>query len=250
MMMSQSSGRRGVAWAIIGGIVLLAGIVAIIVSAVIARPTPTPSPTTRATASADPTSSADPDPDPDPDGAVVDPTAADRGWTPEPITTDADTYIRAALAAASTFDTAKSTREEWLDYLDTWFTPDTRFTDEADQRAAMTDSQTELRQGVVLPQDEWDSLAGEDGRVVAVVTSDVTDVPVTDDGSGDMSIGTADVTLSFTRSDGSGGETSYDDHVRVSVQVLCGSASVPTPDTDQRSGDCKVVRYFTEPLEP
>ena len=247
-MMSQSSGRRGVAWAIIGGLVLLAGIVAIIVSAVIARPTPTPSEAIGGTASAAPTAPVAPDPEPT--GTVVDPTAADRGWTPEPITTHADTYIRAALAAASTFDTTKSTREEWLDYLDTWFTPDTRFTDEADQIAAMTDSQTELRQGVVLPQDEWDSLAGEDDRVVAVVTSDVTDVPVTDDESGDMSIGTADVTLSFTRSDGSGGETSYDDHVRVSVQVLCGAASVPTPDTDQRSGDCKVVRYFTEPLEP
>ena len=248
MMMSQSSGRRGVAWAIIGGIVLLAGIVAIIVSAVLARPATTPSGT--ATGSASPAPTASSGPDPDPSGAVVDPTAADRGWTPEPITTDADTYIRAALAAASTFDTTKRTREEWLDYLDNWFTPDTRFTSKADQLAAMSDSQTELRQGVVLPQDDWDSLAGEDGRVVAVVTSEITDVPVTDDPSGDMSIGTADVTLSFTRSDGSGAETSYDDHVRVSVQVLCGAASVPTPDTDQRSGDCKVVRYFTEPLEP
>lgn len=248
MMMSQNSGRRGVAWAIIGGIVLLAGVVAIIVSAVLARPAPTPSATTGGTASADPTTSTGPAPDPD--GAVVDPTTADRGWIPEPITTDADTYIRAALAAASTFDTTKSTREEWLDYLDTWFTPDTRFTSETDQLAAMTDSQTELRQGVVLPQDEWDSLAGENGRVMAAVTSEITDVPLTDDPSGDMSIGTADVTLSFTRSDGSGGKTSYDDHVRVSVQVLCGAASVPTPDTDQRSGDCKVVRFFTEPLEP
>lgn len=248
MMMSQSSGRSGVAWAIIGGIALLAGVVAIIVSAVLARPAPTPSATTGGTASADPTTSTGPDPNPD--GAVVDPTTADRGWIPEPITAETETYVRAALAAASTFDTTKSTREEWLDYLDTWFTPDTRFTSEADQLAAMTDSQTELRQGVVLPQDEWDSLAGEDGRVVAAVTSEITDVPLTDDPSGDMSIGTADVTLSFTRSDGSGGETSYDDHVRVSVQVLCGSASVPTPDTDQRSGDCKVVRYFTEPLEP
>ena len=114
----------------------------------------------------------------------------------------------------------------------------------------MTDSQTELRQGVVLPQEEWDSLAGENGRVVAVVTGEIADVPVTDDPSGDMSIGTADVTLTFTRSDGSDGETSYDEQVRVSVQVLCGTASVPTPDTDQQAGDCKVVRYFTEPLEP
>ena len=243
-MMSQSSGRRGIAWAIVGGLVLIAGIVAIIVSAILAQPAPTPSDTPATSSTPEPTASEQPD------GSLVDPTAVDQGWTPEPITTDADTYVRAALAAASTFDTTKSTREDWLDYLDTWFTPDTRFTSEADQLAAMTDSQTELRQGVVLPQDEWDSLAGEDGRVVAVVTSEITNVPVTDDPSGDMSIGTADVTLSFTRSDGSGGETSYDDHVRVSVQVLCGAASVPTPDTDQRSGDCKVVRYFTEPLEP
>lgn len=244
MMMSQSSGRRGIAWAIVGGLVLTAGIVAIIVSAMLAQPTPTPSDTPTASNTPEPTASEQPD------GSFVDPTAADQGWTPEPITTDADTYIRAALAAASTFDTAKSTREEWLDYLDTWFTPDTRFTAEADQLAAMSDSQTELRQGVVLPQDEWDSLAGENGRVVAVVTGDIADVPVTDDPSGDMSIGTADVTLTFTRSDGSGGETSYDEQVRVSVQVLCGAASVLTPDSDQQAGDCKVVRYFTEPLEP
>ena len=34
---------------------------------------------------------------------------------------------------------------------------------------------------VVLPQEEWDSLAGEDGRVVAVATGDIVHVPVTDD---------------------------------------------------------------------
>ena len=85
---------------------------------------------------------------------------------------------------------------------------------------------------------------------MATATGDVAFVPVTDDPSGDMSIGTADVMLTFTRSDGSGGETSYDEQVRVSVQVLCGAGSVPTPDTAQQAGDCKVVRYFTEPLEP
>lgn len=184
-MMSQSSGRRGIAWALVGGLVLIAGIVAIIVSAMLAQPAPTPSDTPTASNTPEPTASDQPD------GSFVDPTAADQGWTPEPITTEADTYIRAALAAASTFDTTKSTREEWIDYLDTWFTPDTRFTAEADQLAAMSDSQTELRQGVVLPQEEWDSLAGENGRVVAVVTGDIADVPVTDDPSGDMSIGIA-----------------------------------------------------------
>lgn len=244
MTTSESSRRRGVAWAIVGGLVLIAGIVAIIVSSILAQPAPPATSTPTAPATSKPTTSEPPE------TAFVDPNAEDRGWTPEPITTDADTYIRAALEAASTFDTTKSTREEWLDYLDTWFTPDTRFTSEADQLAAMADSQTELRQGVVLPQEEWDSLAREDGRVVAATSGEIADVPVTDDPSGDMSIGTAEVTLTFTRSDGSGGETSYDEQVRVSVQVLCGAASVPTPDTDQQAEDCKVVRYFTEPLEP
>lgn len=114
----------------------------------------------------------------------------------------------------------------------------------------MEASKVEMRQGVVLPQQEWDSLANEDGRVTANVTGDITLVPVTEDPSGDMSIGTANVTLTFTRSDGGDGEVSYDESVRVSVQVLCGEASVPTPDTAQQAGDCKVVRYFTEPLEP
>lgn len=246
MMASPSSGRRGLMWALLGGLVLVAGIVAIIIASVMSPSTPTPTPNGTGSGSSNgptPTTTA-------PTGAVVDPTAEDRGWRAEPITTDAETYIRAALETASTFDTTKSTREEWLNYLDTWFTLDTRYTSKADQQSAVDDSQVEMRTGVVLPRQEWDSLASEDGRVVAVTTGEVVYVSVSDDASGDMSIGTSDVTLTFTRSDGSGGETSYDEHVRVSVQVLCGPDSVPTADTDQQAGDCKVVRYFTEPMEP
>lgn len=243
-MTSANSGRRGLTWAIIGGLVLVAGIVAIIIGSLLAQRATTPmdptgEPTTQPTLPTTPG-----------DDEVVDPSVTNRGWMPEPITTDNETYIRAALEAASTFDTTKGEREAWLDYLDTWFTPDTRFNSEADQQAAMTDSQGLMRQGVVLPQQEWDSLANEDGRVVAATTGDIALVSVSDDASGDMSIGTADLTLYFTRSDGDGGETSYDEQVRVSVQVLCGAGSVPTPDSAQQSGDCKVVRYFTEPLEP
>jgi hypothetical protein len=244
-MMSQRSGRRGLVWAVIGGLVLIAGFVAIIVSASLSQRGPEPHGTADGASN-----TPKPNASEDPTGPFVDPTASDNGWVPEPITTDAELYVRAALEAASTFDTTKSTREEWLDFLDSWFTPDTRYTSEADQLAAMEASQVELRQGVVLPQEEWDSLAGEDGRVVARATGDLAYVPVSDDASGDMSIGTSDVTLTYTRSDGSGGETSYDERVRVSVQVLCGPESVPTPETGQQPGDCKVVRYFTEPLEP
>jgi hypothetical protein len=230
-------------WAIIGGLILIAGVVAIIVAAVVSQPAPSPTPTAASTASSSPTAPAGPD------GESVDPTASDHGWVPEPITTDPELYIRAALEAASTFDTTKSSRDDWLTYLDTWFTPDTRYS-EADQPARMKAAQLELRQGVVLPEDQWNSLATEDGRVVAKATGDVTFVPVTEDPSGDMSIGTTDVTLTYTRSDGSGGETSYDENVRVSVQVLCGEGTVPTSNSAQQAGDCKVVRFFTEPMEP
>jgi len=247
MMATQRSGRRGTMWAIVGGAVLLAAIVAIIASAILAQPTTGPAPTDAITRSPSPT---EPETTEPPAGAFVDPQAVERGWMPEPITTDPEMYIRAALEAASTFDTQASSRDEWLAYLDTWFTPDTRYSDPADQDAAMQASRTEMRQGVVLPQQEWDSLAGEDGRVVATTTGQIAYVPVTEDPSGDMSIGTADVTLTFTRSDGGDGEVSYDEQVRVSVQVLCGPESEPTPDTAQQAGDCKVVRYFTEPLEP
>ncbi|WP_344785002.1 hypothetical protein [Microbacterium kribbense] len=220
---------------------LVVGVVAIIVASTISRSPGQAEPTHTSTAdSSSPTQTAD---------TVVDPTASAHGWIPEPVTTHADTYIRTALEAASTFDTRKSTRGQWLNYLDSWFTPDTRY-QEPDRADRMKAAQLELRQGVVLPREDWDSLAGENGRVVAVSAGEITDVPVSGDTSGHMRIGTTTVTLTFTRSDASGTETSYDERARVSVQVLCGDGSLPTPDTPQTAGDCKVVRYFTEPMEP
>ena len=242
---TRSSGRRGLAWAVIGGLVLVAGIVAIIVASSLSAG-PSPSPTVTSSGPLTPTST----PAPSSPSDVVDPSASRMGWVPEPITTDAETYIRAALAAASTFDTQKSSRDEWLTYLDSWFTPDTRFTSDADRQADMQAARLELRQGVVLPEADWDSLASEKGRVTASIDADITYVPVPEDAAGDMRIGTADVTLTYFRADGSGGETSYEEHARVSVQVLCGEGSVPTPNSAQRSGDCKVVRFFTQAMEP
>ena len=245
MATSQRRSGRGLIWAVIGGLILIAGIIAIVVSGIFAQLSAlTPSPAS--SESSDPPT----DPSDDPADAVVDASVIDQGWIPEPITTDPDVYIRAALAAASTFDTQESSRNDWLTYLDTWFTPDTRYTSEQDRQDDMQASQLELRQAVVLPEQEWDSLASEDGRVEASVPGDITYVEVPDDASGDMRIGTADVVLTFTRSDGSGSEASYDETVRVSVQVLCGEGSVPTPDSQQQPGDCKVVRYFSGSLEP
>lgn len=237
--------RRGVAWAIVGGAVLLVGILAIILAAIFSGGSPT-TPTETAAPGATPTTM----PAEPATGEFVDSSVTEKGWVPEPVTTDPETYVRAALAAAATFDTQLSSRPEWLTHLDTWFTPDTRYTSEEDRQSDMQASQLEMRQGVVLPEAEWDSLANEDGRVVAETAGEIEYSDVPDDNSGDMRIGTADVVLTFTRSDGAGGETSYEDTVRVSVQILCGEGSAPTPNTAQQPGDCKVVRYFSGSLEP
>lgn len=244
-MASERKNQRGLMWALIGGGILFAGLIAIFVNAALNQPDAAPTaPPASTPASARPTSP------PAPDGDIVDPNVMDQGWVPEPITTDPDLYIRRALEAASTFDTQLGERDEWLTYLDTWFTPDTRYATEADQLEEMESAQLELRQSVVLPEPEWDSLAQEDGRVTTSVTGDVDYVDVPEDPNGGMRIGTADVTLTFTRTSGDGTESSYEETVRVSVQVLCGAGSVPTPDSSQQPGDCKVVRYFPEPMEP
>lgn len=244
-MASERKNQRGLMWALIGGAILLAGLIAIFVNAALNQPDVAPTTPSAST----PASPAQTTP-PVTDGDVVDPNVADQGWVPEPITTDPDLYIRRALEAASTFDTQLGERDEWLAYLDMWFTPDTRYASEADRLEEMESAQLELRQSVVLPEPEWDSLAQEDGRVTASVTSDIGYVEVPEDPSGDMRIGTADVTLTFTRASGDGTESSYEEMVRVSVQVVCGAGSVPTPDSSQQPGDCKVVRYFPEPMEP
>ena len=243
--MMSARANRGRTWAVVGGAVLLIGVVAVIVAAITGR-TSSPDPTSASTTAhpSTPTASAT-----GMDGEVVDAGATRMGWVAEPITTDADTYIRAALAAASTFDTTLSTRDEWLSYLDTWLTPDTRY-DESERAADLQAVKVELRQAVVIPQDQWDSLAQENGRVAAKASGDIARQSVPADQTGDMTIGTADVVLTTTSSDGSSGELSYDETIRVSVQVLCGAGSIPTPNSAQQAGDCKIVRYFTEPLEP
>lgn len=242
--MRSHSSKRGLIWAIIGGLVLLVGLAALIITSLGRSNDPgtIPAPTTAPTLPSPNASTQD--------AAMVDEIATDRGWIPEPITTDAEAYVRAALAAGGTFDTTRAAYEEWIEYLGTWFTPDTRYASEADRQAELEAAKLEMRQTVVLPESQWNSLASEDGRVASVVKGDVDFSPVPQDESGEMTIGTADVTITFTRSDGADGEVSYEEMTRLSVQVLCGAGSVPTPDSMQAAGDCKVVRFFSEPVEP
>lgn len=248
MMMVRDRRGNAFVWAVIGGGVLVAGIIVTVATAVGSR-----QPDTTATPPVSPDPAAEPQPTtPEPPSSprddVIDASVAERGWVPEPITTDAEVYVRAVLAAASTFDTTLSSRDEWLDHLDTWFTPDTRY-DESDRAARMIAAQLELRQSIVFPQEMWDSIERQDGRVVSSAVGEITFDAVPEDDSGQMSIATADVELTFTQTDGTGTESSYTEDARVSVQVLCGEGSLPTPGTAQQAGDCKLVRFFPEPLE-
>ncbi len=244
-MAERRSRRRGLVWAVAGGLVAVA---AVIVAAVVATNSSgdTAAPRTPPTASASPVA---PLPTPLPDGdAVVDPTVVDSGWVPEPITTDAESYLRAAITAAGTVNTTLSTREDWVAYLDTWFTLDPRLED-ADEQAAQTERyQLTMRDAVVFPQQVWDSLAAQQGRVSAATAGEMEIMPVPDYPGDDMFIGTTHVVLTFTEADAAGVEASYEEQVRVSAQVLCGEESIPTPGSAQAAGDCKLIRYFDQAL--
>ena len=231
-------------WLILSASLVGAALTAAIVIALFARgsgvgDSSQPSPTRPVPSdSASPTSTAS-------GGDAVDARVAKRGWVPEPITQDADVYVGAALEAAATFDTRHSSRDEWVKWLGTWFTPSPLYDDHQDALDQLGRYEAELAQTVVVPQSQWDDLAKNDGHVTARVDGPINYLDQTEATSKHVSTATANVVMTFTQSgDGTGAEASYDRTVRVSVQVVCGGASVPTPGSAQRAGDCKVVRFF------
>lgn len=242
-MAEQARRRTGIVWAVVGAIVAVFAIGALLIGSLAGAPgaDPTAVPTepgSTASSSPSPTSGV---------GDVVDPGVADRGWVPEPITGTPDVYARAALEAAGTFDTTSASRDSWVSWLQTWFTPSPLYEDPQDAADQMARFQAELDQSVVIPQEVWDDLASEQGRVIAQITGEIVYLELPETTAAKMWTATADVTLTYTRSTPAG-EVSYDETVRVSVQVVCDGESVPTPASEQRAGDCKVVRYFDEPV--
>jgi hypothetical protein len=229
--------KARIVWAVLGGIVLVGALIAGVLAIQHGNgngPSGTPS---------TPGASSSPSASTPPSGDVVDPAVADVGWVPEPITRDQDAYARAALEAAGTVDTRKATRAEWVSWLETWFTPSPLYENPQDALEQMAGYKAELDQSVVLPQQMWDSLASEDGRVAAQVQGDIAYLELPETTAKSMWTASADVLMHYTRT-ADGQEVSYDETVRVSVQVVCGGASVPTPTSAQQPGDCKVVRYF------
>lgn len=237
-MKVESSRHRGlIVLAVLGAVALIAVVVVLIAATAGGGAGPQPTATAPAqSGSPSPSSTKS-------DGGEVDPDVVELGWVPEPITQDADLYARAALEAAGTFDTRVATRSEWVEWLETWFTPSPLYDNEQDALDQMTGYKAELDQSVVQPQTAWDDLAREDGRVSARVLDEIEYLELPETTQKQMWTATADLMVTYTRS-ADGGEVTYDETVRVSVQIVCGGSSVPTPGSTQQQGDCKVVRFF------
>ena len=167
MSRKAGGGRGRLAWAVVGGLVLIGTVLALVIGALNGRSGQGPSPSVSNPTVTPSTSS------PQDDGVVVDPDVVSRGWVPEPITTDLDLYARAALEAAGTFDTQHATRAEWVTWLETWFSPSPLYDNEQDALDQMAGYKAELDQAVLLPQRVWDDLAAENGRVTAQVVGDI-----------------------------------------------------------------------------
>ena len=238
--MNKKSFRRLIVTTLVGIGVLVAVVIALLVRGpggdIVSSPSPSrPNPSLSASPTSPPVGG----------GKLVDRGVAKRGWVPEPTTQDPNLYVRAALEAASTFDTRHATRDQWVAWLATWFTPNPLYDNKQDALDQMAGYKAELSQTVLIPQSQWDDLAKNDGRVSARVDGQIVYTDQADAAAKHVRTATANVVMTFTQAgDGAGSQATYDQTARVSVQVVCGGASVPTLGSAQRVGDCKIVRFF------
>lgn len=232
-LMAERS-RTFVLGTIVGAIVLLVAVVAIIVAAISrggtadadksSTPTPASTSSTAPSASGAPTEPAN-------DGGVD---AAARGWVAEPITSDPAKYVQAALEAVVTFDTRLATRDEFLAYLHTWMTP-------ALSEETSEDNRSVLKHDVVLSDDEWTRLTELQGTSTPVLVGEVSPLESPDDGSYSIARATMDVTM--RPGDPNNVTDGWMETRTIGVMVQCTESTVPTPDTAQKAGDCKVLRW-------
>ncbi len=222
---------------IVGAVAILIAVIAIIVASVSRGADPGPSgevtpfgPAPTGSSQPTPTSTST-DPGTDPSGPF-DPEA--KGWVVEPITTDPEKYVTAALEAVLTFDTRNTSREEFLAYLETWMTPTTSDKVTADNKRVLANQ-------VLLSEGEWATLTDLQGTSTPTLVGEVSPLEGPDDGSYKVARATFDVTM--RPGDPSDETSGWMQNRTIGVMVQCSDASVPAPGTDQKPGDCKVLRW-------
>ena len=239
--------RRGVLWAIIGAVVLVAAVIGSIV--LVANRESSPEPTSSSTYDpgpsnpGEPTSTATVDADGSGPEEVVYGNAPEFGWVAEPITTDPEVYLRAAFNLPRTYDTSAATRDQFGDYLYTWLTPDPRYADPDDK---IEGQRRDLILQVLPTAADWEDFATRSVKVVSRLSGDI-EISETPNAPsvGTMVTAHAPVTVTYSGVDSGGVAFEYDIEEQWTVQVYCDGPTVPVPDTAQTVGDCKLVRIFS-----
>lgn len=240
---------------VVSAFVVLACVIGLIIGAGLQAQNPKPDPTTPPTAGA--TVEPSPTQPPAPPGSFVDSSVTELGWVPEPITASIKDYGVAAARAITTYDTTLATRKQFLDYLATWHTENGRLSSAEDREQQRNAYLDELRNRVIIPDKEWTRQALDKTVVTAKAQDPVKidyDLLGPAPGSLDKLIAggfhtvTVDLVIKYTMQEPSTGEDlSYENRVTVSMQLQCGN-SIPVEGSGQRPEDCKLIRFFPEPM--
>lgn len=244
---------RKLVWLVVAALIVAASIAGLIWGLIAAGSDPVPTDPTSAPTDTPTTS---PSEDPPADGEVVDHLATEKGWIPEPVTTSFKEYGVAAAIAATTYDTTKATRGQFLDYLETWFTFDPRAASQEDRETALQGHLRSLDRDTIVPGQMWD----EQALVKTIVTAESEAVKIDYDhvssppGTLDDLVAngfhdvTVDVVVTYSKVEGSTGDRfTYDDRFTISMQLQCGN-SIPAEGSEQTPADCKLIRFYDEPF--
>ena len=244
---------RKLVWLVVAALIVAASITGLVWGLIAAGSAPVPADPTSEPTDAPTTS---PSEEPPADGEVVDQSATENGWVPEPVTTSMKEYGVAAATAATTYDTTKATRGQFLDYLTTWFTPDYEIGTLEDRESALQGHLRSLDRDTIVPDQMWD----EQALVKTIVTAEAEAVKIDYDHvsakpdsldtfieKGFHSV-TVDVVVTYSKVDSSTGDRfTYDDRFTISMQLQCGN-SIPAESSGQTSADCKLIRFYDEPF--
>lgn len=253
--------NRPIILAAVGAVVVVGGIAAFTVASLSGGDTP---PAPKSTPTAAP--SFDPSEYSEDELNSVYPQVIELGLVPEPITSSANEYAAAAVAAWGTFDTTtETTIPQWKKYLESWQNvyplvvdlpsgeqikfaapeqnPVTRHVP-TDHRDVFVIAENVPGQAASWEGTDWEMIRDRGGRVKTEATS-ISDFapPVRET---ERKLGEQQAIVEFTQwvtmDDGTDGEheITATKHGTAIVTVNC-SVTTPAPDSTQQPGDCKLM---------
>jgi len=189
-------------------------------------------------------------------GNVVDASATERGWFPQPITEDPRAYGEAAAVALATYDTTLATRDNFIAYLGTWHTADYRFNAGETRDGALKEGIGIVGESMIPNSEAWRQSVLSKTIITAKVVASKLDkehldfTPESIDGyvAQGQHVVTTEVVLTTSSEDNSTGQRApFDRHVQISVLILCGH-SFPPAGSGQTAASCMIMNYVSDPF--